>query len=195
LINMPALKTHSVTKVSLGFKNLKGCLSQNSKKASHNVDHSVDEYLVHLGARIYPQLVIVDGLYVLERGSMYIGHAHRTNLLLAGRDMFCVDCIGASLMGFQPPEVGYLRCFAELYGRSLDTKEIKVKGLKPSEHAFPLEYKTPWPEDGLAPEIFVKQNVKGVQMRDPGQSMCTGCSKVFPALVMMLLAAYTGELY
>jgi uncharacterized protein (DUF362 family) len=32
LINVPVLKTHFQAKVSLGFKNLKGCLSQESKK-------------------------------------------------------------------------------------------------------------------------------------------------------------------
>jgi uncharacterized protein (DUF362 family) len=195
LVNVPVLKTHSITKISLGFKNLKGCLSQNSKKKCHNIDHSIDEYLVYLGAKLYPQLVVVDGLYALERGPMYIGHAHRPNLLLASRDMFSVDCIGASLMGFQPSEVAHLRDFAKLYGRSLDTEGIEMKGLRPSEYTLHLEYKTPWSEDGLVPEIFVKQGIEGVQMRDPGQSLCTGCSKVFPAVLMMLLAAYTGEPY
>lgn len=195
LINMPALKTHAVTKITLGFKNLKGCLNQNSKKLCHNPDHPVDEYLVHLGTRLYPHLLVIDGLYALERGPMYIGHAHRPDLLLAGRDMFSVDCIGATLMGFDPSEVDHLYRFAQLNGRSLDVNEIKVKGLRPAEHALRLEHTSPWSEDGLVPEVFVKQGVRGVQMRDPGQSMCTGCSKVFPAVLMMILAAYTGKPY
>ncbi|MBW1702563.1 MAG: DUF362 domain-containing protein [Deltaproteobacteria bacterium] len=193
LINMPALKTHSVTKITLGFKNLKGCLHQNSKKKCHDVEHTVDEYLVHLGTRLYPQLVVVDGVYALERGPMYIGHAHRPGLLLASRDMFYVDCIGATLMGFEPSEIKHLRMFAKLHDRSLDANEIEIKGLRPAEHALRLEHRTSWSEDGLVPETFVKQGIQGVQMRDPGQSMCTGCSKVFPAVLMMLLAAYTGE--
>ena len=35
LINVPVLKTHFQAKVSLGFKNLKGCLSKDSKKRFH----------------------------------------------------------------------------------------------------------------------------------------------------------------
>lgn len=48
---------------------------------------------------------------------------------------------------------------------------------------------------GSIPQIFIKQNIQGIQMREPNQSMCTGCSRVFPALFLMLLAAYTGEPY
>ncbi len=133
----------SITKISLGFKNLKGCLSQDFGKTCHNIDHSVDEYWVYLGAKLYPPWVVVDGLYALERGPTYIGQAHRPNLLRVGPDIFSVDCIGASLMGFRPSEVGHLRGFAELYSRSLDAKEIEVKGLKPFEHTLHWEYKTP----------------------------------------------------
>jgi len=195
LINVPALKTHAITKVSLGFKNLKGCLHQSSKKKCHEVHHSVDEYVSHLGARLYPQLTVLDGIYALERGPMYIGHAHRPELLLAGRDMFSVDCIGSTLIGFDPSEVEHLRRFAQMHERTCDYRQIKVKGLNPARHSLRLQYKTPWSKDGLVPEAFAKQGVEGVQMRDPGQSMCTGCSKVFPAVLMMLLAAYKGEPY
>ena len=195
LINLPALKTHSATKITLGFKNLKGTLRQSSKKACHNPDHSIDEYLVQLAAKLYPQLVITDGLYSLERGPMYTGYAHRTDLIMASRDMFSNDCVGATLLGFEPKDVEHLSAFAELYDRSLDIKDINIKGLEPAEHALHLEYDTPWSKDGLVPEIFEKQGIEGIQMRNPGRSMCTGCSKVFPAVLMMLLGAYKGQPY
>ena len=192
---MPALKTHAATKVTLGFKNLKGCLHQNSKKMCHGVDHSVDEYLIHLGSRLYPQLVVLDGIYALERGPMYIGHAHRPELILASRDMFSIDCVGARLMGFKPSDIEHLAGFAKLHDRSLDVGRIDVRGLKPTEHSLKLEYSTPWSEDGLVPRAFVKRGIKGVELREAGQAMCTGCSKVYPAVLMMLMAAYTGEPY
>lgn len=193
LINLPVLKTHSATKITLGFKNLKGTLHQNSKKKCHNPDHSIDEYLVELGARIYPQLVVTDGLYSLERGPMYTGSAHRTDLVMASRDMFSNDCVGATLMGFQPGQVEHLTTFAKLHDRSLAVEDIEIKGLKPEENALHLEHDTPWSEDGLVPQIFEKQGIQGLQMRNPGRSMCTGCSKVFPAVLMMLLGAYGGK--
>jgi len=195
LINLPVLKTHSATKITLGFKNFKGTLHQSSKKKCHNPDHSIDEYLVQLGAKIYPQLVITDGLYSLERGPMYTGYAHRTGLVMASRDMFSNDCVGATLVGFKSENVEHLRSFAKLYGRSLNIEDIDIKGLKPAKYALHLEYDTPWSEDGLVPQIFEKQGIKGFQMRNPGRSMCTGCSKVFPAVLMMLLGAYKGEQY
>ncbi|MBW2058679.1 MAG: DUF362 domain-containing protein [Deltaproteobacteria bacterium] len=193
MINVPVLKTHNATKISMGFKNLKGCLAQSSKKACHNPDHPVDEYLVELGSRLYPHLVVTDGIYAMERGPMYTGHAHRTDLVMASRDMFSNDCVGATLVGFQPEQIGHLKGFAGRNGRSLSVDDIEVRGLNPAECALQLEYDTPWSTDGLVPQIFEKQGIGGFQMRNPGQSMCTGCSKVFPAVLVMLLGAYEGK--
>ena len=126
---------------------------------------------------------------------MYTGYAHRPDLVMASRDMFSNDYVGATLLGFKPEDVEHLRSFAKLYSRSLNLEDIDIKGLKPAEHALHLEYDTPWSKDGLVPQIFEKQGIKGFEMRNPGRSMCTGCSKVFPAVLMMLLGAYKGEPY
>ena len=42
VINLPVLKTHAQTVVSLGVKNLKGTIDINSRKKCHNVDGDRD---------------------------------------------------------------------------------------------------------------------------------------------------------
>ncbi len=188
LVNVPALKTHELTKVTLGFKNLKGMLHPKSKQFCHNLDHSVDEYLFYLAERFYPQLTIIDGLYTQERGPMYTGRAHRSDIIIAGRDMFSVDVLGSTLLGINPAEVEHLARFAGAYHRSLDVSKIAVKGLNVSEHIDPMETQIPWNPEGTMPDVFVKQKVQGFEIPYP-RALCTGCTYVFPSVLLLLLAA------
>ena len=43
LVNLPALKTHELTKITLGFKNLKGLLHPKTKKRAHDPKATVDD--------------------------------------------------------------------------------------------------------------------------------------------------------
>ena len=55
-----------------------------------------------MGEKLYPNLTLIDGIYSLEYGPMHMGHAYREDIIIAGRDMYSCDCIGAYLMGFDP---------------------------------------------------------------------------------------------
>ena len=191
LVNVPALKTHELTKVTLGFKNLKGMLHPKSKQFCHNLRHSVDEYLFHMAKRFYPHLTIIDGMYMQERGPMYTGRAHRSEIIIAGRDMFSVDVVGATLLGINPLDVEHLARFGKEYDRSLDAEEIEIKGLNAKDHIRPLKTQNPWAEDGRMPEVFVKQNVQGFDLPFP-EALCTGCSFVYPFMLLLILAANKG---
>ncbi|RLC35544.1 DUF362 domain-containing protein [candidate division Kazan bacterium] len=191
LVNVPALKTHELTKITLGFKNLKGILHPKSKQHCHNLEHSIDEYLFHIANRFYPNLTIIDGIYMLERGPMYVGSAHRSEIIIAGRDMFSVDVVGATLLGVKPSEVEHLSIFAKEHKRSLDVNTIELKGLNLEDHVYSLQIQTPWTEDGRMPKIFKKQNVKGFQIPYP-RALCTGCTYVFPSVLLLILDANPG---
>src|SRR4030042_2817201 len=65
LINLPVLKTHSQAKVSLGLKNLKGCLSMGSKRKFHEKD--LERMIALLNTQVKPKLTVIDGIYGLER--------------------------------------------------------------------------------------------------------------------------------
>lgn len=192
IINLPALKTHESTRITLGFKNLKGCLHVKTKQSCHNPDHSVDEYLVYLAQRFYPNLTIIDGTYMLESGPMYTGKAHRTELIVAGRDMFSVDIVGASLMGVPLTTVKHLADFAAANGRRLDVENINIKGLKLEDHVRQVAIDTPYSPDGRKPVSFVKQKLEGFDLPFP-IGVCTGCTYVFPPTMLLILSANKGE--
>jgi len=66
LINLPVLKAHRQTRISLGMKNLKGCLAPSSKKTFHK--HDLARLIALLNTKIKISLTIIDGIYGLERG-------------------------------------------------------------------------------------------------------------------------------
>ncbi|MEE8374175.1 MAG: DUF362 domain-containing protein [Dehalococcoidia bacterium] len=84
-VNMPVLKTHAYTMVSLGIKNLKGLLNTASRKKCHDADESkgLDYHLSRMPALLTPSLNIIDGVYTCERGPIYSGDAHRTDVITA----------------------------------------------------------------------------------------------------------------
>jgi uncharacterized protein (DUF362 family) len=139
LINLPVLKTHRQTKVSLGMKNLKGCLAIESKKMFHK--HDIARLIALLNTKIKTSLTIIDGIYAKDRGPDFLGTSYRTNLLIAGRDVFSCDIVGAEAMGIRPEEVDYLKEFSSVEGRSLSLDAIEVKGEALKEIVRPLKWR------------------------------------------------------
>ncbi|MEW6264085.1 MAG: DUF362 domain-containing protein [Thermodesulfobacteriota bacterium] len=191
VINLPVLKTHEQTRVTLGFKNSKGCLNGRSKSICHHRQRPLDDFVARLGARLYPHLTLIDGIYSLEYGPMHMGTAHRENLILAGRDMFNCDVVGAGLMGFDPAEVGHLAAFAAGQNRSLKIEDIEVRGLNPAGRVHKLKHfddQDPWYTGSDQPGFFTRAGVKGFRLPHPGQTLCTGCSMLFPVSVLLIIA-------
>lgn len=192
-INVPALKTHEQTRVTLGFKNNKGCLNVKSKSICHHRKRPLDEFVARLGEKLYPQVTLIDGIYSLENGPMHMGKAHRENLIIASRDMFNCDCVGSYVMGFNPSEIGHLAMFAENNHRSLKLEDIDVRNLNPADNVHPIQhydYDDPWYKgEDITPKFFEKYGVKGFRQPHPGQTLCTGCSMLFPLSILFVINA------
>jgi len=106
LINHPKLKTHGLTKVSVGLKNMFGCLKPKYKVRYHE---SLDEAIVDVNLAIHSDLTVVDGYIGLEKWGPTFGAPKRTGLFIGGKDVVSVDAFCARLMGFRPYFVGHIR--------------------------------------------------------------------------------------
>jgi uncharacterized protein (DUF362 family) len=170
LINVPVLKTHFQTRVSLGFKNLKGCLSQDSKKRFHK-SRRLESLVSHLNEAIRTDLVIVDGIYMMEKGPETLaGVAHRKDLIIAGTDPFECDVVGATVLGADPSAVEYLREYGERHDRSFDLGRIEIRG----EDIGPLREQPEWqfqPDE----ELLGPSGITGLSAPPPGQTLCSAC--------------------
>ena len=124
IINVPTLKVHHLTLVTLSMKNLMGAI------LPKNIMHgNINEKIVDL-ASIFKgkvKLNIVDGLIGAETDEVQ-GSPVEMNLLIAGSDMVAVDAVSSAIMGIDPKKVKYLQLAekCDLGVSSLD--EIEVLG-------------------------------------------------------------------
>ena len=139
LVSLPKFKTHQLTTLSAGIKNLFGLVSDVYKKELHIRYFEAQEFasiLVDIYQEVKPALTIVDGITGLEGdGPGSSGRPRKDNLILAGSDCVAIDAILASVMGIDPCEVLTTK---EGQGRGLglaDLKSISVLGERLSEIA------------------------------------------------------------
>jgi len=95
-----------------------------------------------LNMRIRPSLTIIDGIYGLERGPDIVGAIpHRMDLIIAGKDVFSCDIVGAMVMGIQPDGVEHLKEFASLTGRTVSLDNVEVSGKPINQVAQKFEWR------------------------------------------------------
>jgi uncharacterized protein (DUF362 family) len=194
IINVPVLKTHNQAKVSLGIKNLKGCLSKKSKQFCHGVgDGELSLSFPRIIEKLPVALTIIDGLYTLEKGPGPTGKAFRKDLLIASRDSFACDVVGAAILGYPAKEVDHLTNYAKDHGYSLEIEDYEVKGESIADHQKYVEHDFEWSADNTGPAGFEKRGITGLAIRKYDSSLCTGCSVQFNPLLILLSSAFKGE--
>jgi len=106
-INVPKLKTHVVTRVSLGCKNQKGLLTGADKTHFHR-DLDLHAAIRALVDAVQPALTLVDGILALEGPGPTVGRSRRMRTLIASQDMRAVDVACCDLMSMPVETVAHL---------------------------------------------------------------------------------------
>jgi len=193
LINMPALKTHNQAVLSLGLKNLKGCLSIKSRKICHSPAGTLDHYLSLFVEKLRPALTVLDGIYGLEKGPFYLGKAVRMNALAASRDPLAVDVLGATLSGIEAEEVPYLKEYADRHGCSLSLGDFDIKGTPISDLRQTLKWDNTWREDNTGPRAWDRIGIQGVSLPKYDKTLCTGCSGLYGPIIALIMISFEGK--
>jgi len=101
-INIPAMKTHTMTMVTLSIKNLQGLLDERGRYYSHRDD--LPQHMVDISKIRKPDLVLLDGLLGMEgMGAGEGGTAVEMGVIMAGYDTVAVDSIASMCMGIDNP--------------------------------------------------------------------------------------------
>ena len=114
LINLPVLKTHVVSGMSLAMKNLMGLLPRLDRRNMHTL--GIQQCIVDMNRGIKPDLSIVDGSVGQDRDGPLYGHAAHLGLLVGGRDSLAVDLTCCRLVSVDPMTIGHLRLGVEQLG-------------------------------------------------------------------------------
>lgn len=154
-VNIPKLKTHYETLISVALKSLIGVLVGQANKAKAHA--SLYENILRLNDAIQADLYIVDGLIAMEGTGPSAGKPVRTNLIMVGADAFEIDILAAKIMGFRTEE-------CPLIQRALKTGRISrvfVSEAEATEIPFHIEpFESPHP--GILARMVVMPGLKGI---------------------------------
>jgi uncharacterized protein (DUF362 family) len=118
-ITMPVLKTHVVTRVTLGLKNQWGCIPTNMRLLYH---HILDWGIVALNRAYAPQIIVLDGTYAMDKRGPLEGEAVPAGWFAVSDDIVALDSVGCHLLGVEARSVRHIR-FAEQEG--LGTADLR----------------------------------------------------------------------
>jgi len=99
-INIPKLKTHSLTYITCALKNIFGCMASQRKILYHPF---LNETIVGVNKILRPHLTIVDGLVALGRFPV------KLELIMASVDPFSIDWIASQILGYNPSKIEFLK--------------------------------------------------------------------------------------
>lgn len=126
IINVPATKHHSLSRVTLGMKNWLGALDGNRNALHQNLDHAV----VDLAAFFKPVLTVLDAYRVLHRNGPQGGRlsdARLAKTVVAGVATATVDAMGATFFDIPPSELPFLRLANERKLGDIDLEKVKIE--------------------------------------------------------------------
>jgi len=167
-INLPVLKTHYMTTVTLAMKNLKGCLKWEDKPRFHSPD--LNRAIVELCKIVRPTFNIIDAT-TWKQGS--------EKLLIAGSDIVAVDAVGSALMGIDPGGVQTVSLGAMAGLGQGNLAQIDIIG----EELKRLKFKIKLPQEQLR-QSFPQLEIVGAD------KACSGC--LIPLLSSLFLLGERG---
>jgi len=126
-ISVPVLKYHPTATVTLGLKNMKGCLPGPNKGETHAC--GLHQAIADYNTILKPDLVVIDGTMAGAWGKL--PEPVRLNAIIAGFDPVATDVVGSLILGVDPNIVEHLRRAAELGLGIMDTDNIKIVGTQP----------------------------------------------------------------
>jgi uncharacterized protein (DUF362 family) len=112
LINVPVVKHHGLTGLTISMKNLMGIMGGNRGR----IHQGIDENLVDLNLAVRSHLVVVDATRILLRNGPQGGGTQGVriaNRLAATTDVVAADAWGAREFGADPKRIGHIRKAAE----------------------------------------------------------------------------------
>lgn len=126
IINVPATKTHSLSRITLGMKNWLGALGGNRNQLHQNLDYA----MLDLARFFKPVLTVLDAYRLLVRNGPQGGRQSDVQLfqkVAAGTDYVAVDTLGASFLEIPLQDLRYLQLSKERGLGENDLEKLKIE--------------------------------------------------------------------
>ncbi|HEX9949832.1 MAG TPA: DUF362 domain-containing protein [Thermodesulfobacteriota bacterium] len=181
VINLPKVKTHSQTLLTLGVKNIFGCIPGMRKAQWHlkaGIDHAYfAAMLAELAQIVKPCLTIADGIIGMEGDGPGNGDPRLLGLILASGNPFALDTTICRIIGVPPEDLLTIQAARERGFAGTDPKQIKILGQRledigVSPFRLPGRFDMQWGLPG-----FIKRPLKNVFVPKPrvDEALCVQC--------------------
>jgi len=176
LINLPKLKTHVQMRMTLGVKNLFGCVVGLRKPEWHfrtGVNREAfAQLLVRIHNAVRPSLTIIDGILAMEgEGPGRSGRPRELGVLAGSNDAVALDMTICRMLG-QGPHSLLTNKAAEDMGYVFETE---VFGEAPTVHDFKFPEMAPLVFGPRSLHRFMRRHL--VQRPVPDDSLCKMCGE------------------
>lgn len=135
ILSLPVAKMHMHTGVTLGIKNMKGCLYRREKVRYHQLEYkkgkeykemTLDSAISDLATVLLPDITVIDGYVGMEGLGPSGGESVTSNFAVASLNPFGADVIGCIMMGQNPSDIPHLRLISERMGFGIDPGSYDV---------------------------------------------------------------------
>jgi uncharacterized protein (DUF362 family) len=126
IINIPIVKHHNLSRVTMGMKNWYGILGGRRNQLHQNIDVGIAD----LATFVRPTLTILDAYRVLTANGPQGGNLNDVKLLktvVAGVDPVAIDAYGATFLGLKAEQIPYITMGHERGLGNKNYAELQVK--------------------------------------------------------------------
>ena len=129
IISVPVMKTHVLTGVTLGMKNMKGLQYRNEKIRLHEKGiRMLHVGIVDINSAFKPYLTIIDASHAQEGEGPVAGNVRKMNLVIASRDVVSADATACRVMEINPYSIYHIKRAEERgIGKIRDVELVGVK--------------------------------------------------------------------
>ena len=184
IINLPKLKTHSQMLLTLGVKNMFGCIV-GYRKAEWHMRAGINrtmfaKLLVMIYQRIRPSITILDGILSMEgEGPGKSGRPRDLGILMGSRDAIAVDSTVCRMLGLDADRLPTLKAAREM---GITETNIEIDGDLPIIRDFRLPRISPLMYGPRKLHGFIRRHLlQRPVSNDLTCQMCAECRKICPA--------------
>ncbi|HXU12868.1 MAG TPA: DUF362 domain-containing protein, partial [Candidatus Binatia bacterium] len=129
IVHLPTVKTHGHSTTTGAVKNAFGGLLKTVRHYAHKHIHEVLVDLVYMQKELHPGIfAVMDGTVCGDGAGPRTMFPKIKNYILASADSVAIDAVAASMMGFDPLSIPYLRMCHERELGCADVAKIELRG-------------------------------------------------------------------
>jgi uncharacterized protein (DUF362 family) len=127
LINVPVPKTHGIAGLTLGMKNLMGCIRDPGQ-----LHLNIGQRVADLASRIRPGLTVIDAVRIMTAGGPTGGNLRdvkKIDTVAVSTDFVAADAWAATLFNWKPLQVSYVKAAADMGLGQADPGRLRLEDI------------------------------------------------------------------